>query len=283
MSDIITNTLPPPSTNVDGGSDLSPGQIASARVAWIGRGLDAAAFDAAINGTPPPSQPVAPSPGPGTVALTPTGVEVNLTGEVRMSAAQAEQIADALAKAGVSAERIAAALKADGFELAPGAGEELSPEETAALEAQQEWDREHGFGTEYAAADYRLDFSQAIRASNNPIHPDQLASINSAASDFMSALQINPGLASSLVSEAMATGQAFNRMSPAEQALQKQSVAVAIDPETARLIEVALGQAEGSEFVSVMRAAAQRSVWIAKSLANHAANLEHYWGGKAGR
>jgi hypothetical protein len=284
MSDTITNTLPPPSVSTGRVGDLSQTQVDQARAGWIARGLDAAAFDAAVNGTPLPSQPAAPSPGGRTTtpALTPTGVEVNLDSGVHMTAQQAEQMAEQLARNGVDPARIRAALEADGFTVEPDAGADMTPEEAAAAEAQQERNREHGFDRVYDPSEYRISFADAIRSAGKPIHPDQLANINSAAQEYLSSLQLPPRLGGALVERAMQVGQQFNRMTDAQKSLHRQEVSARADAETLRLAHVALNAGDENEFKGMLATAMQNDRWILQTMANHGRVLESYWAGKRG-
>ena len=246
-------------------------QIADARDYWASIGLDVGAFDAALAGN-------APAAPPAPVGATAPAPNVGSPGGISLTTAQAEEMANALLAQGVPEARVAAALDADGYELADA----MTPE-------QAEHDARYGFDTEHAPADYKINYADAIGAAPNGIDANDLAQLNHAATEFLAGLRIEPDLGASLVEHLMRTGQELRSMDDTSRALwlreqefTSRSPAGSDDAyaERIRLAQVTLDAAGKGAFRDMILAGpARHDAWTVATLANFGSRLEAWKAG----
>lgn len=260
----------PPAPSPAGTPSLSPTRIASMRERWISLGLDVERFDRAAIADAVPTPPPQPSGNEGEpVEYVETG------GMPRFSDEQAANMADALSRAGVPADKIEAALKADGYDVGIS---DASDEQTA-------HDAEWGFDRNYQPSDYKISYGDALRRAGSEVDPASLSALNTSLTTGLANMQIRPELGAAIVERAMDIGQA--KMDAAARQLFKVEQRQLVErraggseqlAERLRLAGVMLKMA-GPEFAEhLFRSGAADDAWIVETLANEGRRLQGWIG-----
>lgn len=242
--------------------DLSPEQVASAREQWVALGKDGGQFDAAMGIKPADS-----------AAVPVDRTSGSLSGE-RFTDEQALVMADDLVKHGADPAAVAAALARDGV---------TRPTDERSLEEKGR-DADFGFGEHRTEADYRIDAAD-LGIVGMPA-PNQVQWLREAKT-FALDLQLEPALASALLSDLARTAFAIDRMNEAERAdwdqAQLASLARMFKDDTAKINEevgFALSLAGNQDFVQKIIKSGAMSAFVKATLANHARAVKS-WRGKA--
>jgi len=263
-----TGGLPDISAAVVAGASVATGvprlsdiQIASARESWIKLGHSPEAFDAAMAGTPP--DPARSRDAGGRFAKT-----ANDAPKPQLITDQARQMVEKLRSVGVSEEKISEALKADGLDLSGG----KTPE-------QAELDR--AFDIEHAPTDFRIDY---IPHGGRDLPPEQLASFNSSATQWLSALGLPPTLGAALIERCMSVGKSLTAMSEGDRQLFKINQRIDAERQAGGPEQLmaaisraatAIKRAGPSEFTEALsKSGALNDAWVLTTLANHGARIE---------
>ena len=256
--------------------------IASAREHWQSIGLDPVAFDAALAGNTPAPPPAPPGGSPAPSADSPG--QLHLSVSPQLSDDQAEQMAQALLDAGVSEEKIKAALKADGWEVAPT----LTPEEQAELDAQEEHNQHWGYDHHFEPSDYHVNYADVLARAETTTDPDALAQFDQHARSWLADMQMPPELGAALIERGQQVGGELARMDDAskqlwvrEQRYLAERMAGGPDQlaEKIRLAGEVVKQAPGAFWDQAVKAGWFHDAWMIMTLANEGSRLEGWRNG----
>ncbi len=241
-------------------------QVAAARANWIKFGYDPAKFDAAVAAAPEETPP----------GYTPgTGIQ-------RLTQAEADTLEATLRASGLTEDQVAAELQAHGYER-----DTRSPE-------QFEHDERWGFGREYKAEEYKINYRDAGILDQHTT--ETMAASQVEWRDLLTGFQISPAIGADLVERAIRTGQAFTKMDADQKTLwiaeqRAQGLRVAGSPEAVternRLAGVAITYAvqhgARASTIEALRQAGAFDDWFTiQTLANHGRALEGWLAGPKG-
>ncbi|HVM77627.1 MAG TPA: hypothetical protein VMU06_01320 [Stellaceae bacterium] len=251
-----TSATPPPAQS----SGFTAGQIGAAREQWVKAGLDPSKFDAALKPSTPPvlSSETAQHP-----VMDSAGLK-----QPSMSDVQAHEMADALVAAGVPADAVTAAMKADGLDVP----EAKTPEQI---------EHDKGFGLERAfhPSEYRINY---VDNGGRAMSPAALVELNARATQWLANLRIDPALGTGLIEHALRVGYLFPRMSDAQRGLfKREQVAIAERrlggseqvKAAAANVNRALSLGDPGFANTLMDSGALHDSFIFQTLANHGARL----------
>jgi hypothetical protein len=183
-----------------GGTTFSPEELTSMREQWVGYGYNADAFDAALAGDPEPA--VTPDPE--------DGGDVPISTGPALSAAQVQDMIDALRAAGMPQDKIDEALAADGYKLEPDTRTDEEREFDASLGGR-------------APEGYKIDYLHRIP---DGMTPTALSEANAAATAWLSALAFPVDVGARLIERAIDVGQQCGKMTPSARELWRRGEAV---------------------------------------------------------
>jgi hypothetical protein len=253
----MTDILEAPPVAAPEGVTADPAQLAAAREHWVSLGLAPEAFDKALSADPEAADGVQGEPGLDIIGAT---------GAPTVTQAQALEMAQALAAAGVPEREIIAALAADGHD--PAAIDDRTPE-------QKEFDAV--FGAAPKASDYKPNYMG--RAGHMDI--GQLAQFDAAMRGWAADVGLLPELGGAVIERAVDIGRAFTRMGDAERQLWIRGQQVEFErraggPEQAqakiKLAAAALARSPVA-FEGLQKSPAMHDAWIVETLANNEARL----------
>jgi hypothetical protein len=174
---------------------LSTDQTAAMRAQWVGLGLDADQFDKAASGAPQePAQ---------TDDASPAALDLNSQKQPSLASGEALAMAEELIRAGVPADQVDAALKADGYTF----------EEDPRSEEEIEHDRMFGAAP---PSEYRVDYQGRIPAGADMA---KMAQANAEVTTWLSLAGFSPEIGPAVAERAMDAGQACARMSDVDRQL----------------------------------------------------------------
>jgi hypothetical protein len=169
---------------------LAPAQVASLREQWVAAGLDAAAFDTAATTdarAPAPTDPSKPEP-----------PKVTTSG---LSQDQAQEFAEALRASGIPEDKIAEALKADGFDV-------LEPDTRS--DEEKEFDQTFGGAEPH---EFQIDYVGRVDANADPV---EAVKFNTEATTWLSEAGFPANIGPGVIERTMDVNSILSRMSAGE-------------------------------------------------------------------